>query len=105
MHELTPAELKAMMDKKQDYQLIDVREPYEYENANIGAELIPMGEVLNNLDKISRTKTVIIHCKSGGRSRTIIDILEKQHGFTNLYNLKGGITAWRNEIDPTLPNP
>lgn len=105
MHEMTPSELKALMDAKEDYQLIDVREPYEYENANMGGELIPMGEVLNNVDKISRVKKVIVHCKAGGRSRTIIDTLEKQHGFTNLYNLKGGIIAWRNEIDPSLPNP
>lgn len=102
MKEVTPAELKAMMDNKEDFQLIDVREPYEYENANLGGELIPMGEVLNNTEKISRDKKVVVHCKSGGRSGTIIDTLEKQFGYTNLYNLKGGILAWRKEIDPSL---
>jgi rhodanese-related sulfurtransferase len=103
MKEITVQELKAKMDAKEDFQFIDVREPHEVEIAEIGAELIPMGEILSQIDKISRDKTVVIHCRSGARSGTIVQALETQHGFKNLYNLKGGILAWSREIDPNVP--
>jgi rhodanese-related sulfurtransferase len=102
MKEISVQELKQMMDNKEDFQLIDVREEYEYEWANLGGELIPLGTIVNNLDKIKKDKKVIIHCKSGARSSAVIDTLEKQFGFTNLYNLKGGIMAYINEIDPSI---
>lgn len=102
MHEITVQELKKMMDNKEDFQLIDVREEYEYEWANLGGELIPLGTIVDNLHKIKKDKKVIIHCKSGARSSAVIDTLEKQFGFTNLFNLKGGIMAYINEIDPTI---
>ena len=102
MKEKTVSELKKMRDENADFQLIDVREIHEYEIAQIGGELIPMGEVMDNLDKISKNKPVIIHCRSGARSAAIINALESQHGFTNLHNLKGGILAWANEIDTSL---
>jgi rhodanese-related sulfurtransferase len=102
MKEISVQELKQMMDNKEDFQLIDVREEYEYEWANLGGELIPLGTIINNLDKIKKDKKVIIHCKSGARSSAVIDTLEKQFGFTNLYNLKGGIMAYINEIDPSI---
>ncbi|MBN8703895.1 MAG: rhodanese-like domain-containing protein [Bacteroidetes bacterium] len=102
MKEITVSELKQLLDSKEDFQLIDVREQHEAEIATIGGELIPMGEVMLNLDKISKAKKVVVHCRSGGRSGAIVQALEKQ-GFTNLYNLKGGITAWSNEIDPSVP--
>jgi sulfur-carrier protein adenylyltransferase/sulfurtransferase len=102
MKEVTVQELKQMMDNKEDFQLIDVREEIEFDTCNIGGELIPMGTVMDNLDKISKDKKVVVHCKAGGRSGTIVQVLEAQ-GFTNLYNLKGGILAWSNEIDPTVP--
>lgn len=98
MKEVTVQELKKMIDDKVDFQLIDVREEYEYEAMNIGAELIPMDEVVDNIDKISRDKQVVIHCKSGARSATICNLLAAQFGFTNLYNLKGGILAYKSEI-------
>jgi len=103
MKEITVQELKSKMDNKEDFQFIDVREPHEAEIATIGAELIPMGEILGQVSRISRTKPVIIHCRSGARSGTIVQALEAQHGFTNLYNLKGGILAWAREIDPAVP--
>lgn len=103
MKEITVQELKLKKDNGDDFQLIDVREPHEAEIAAIGGELIPMGEVLSNVDKISRDKMVVIHCRSGARSGTIVNALESQHGFTNLYNLKGGILAWAREIDPSIP--
>lgn len=88
--------------KKKDFQLIDVREQFEYETANIGGELIPLGNILLESDKISKDKTVVIHCRSGARSAAAIMQLEQQNGFTNLYNLKGGILAWASNIDPSL---
>ncbi len=103
MKEITVQELKTKMDNGEVFQLIDVREPHEVEIATLGAELIPMGEILGQVDKVSRDKMVVIHCRSGARSGTICNALESQHGFTNLYNLKGGILAWSREIDPTIP--
>lgn len=102
MKEITVQELKQLLDNQADFQLIDVREPHENDMANLGGELIPMAEVPYNIDRISKTRKVVVHCRSGGRSGNIIQWLEKNHGFTNLYNLKGGILAWAKEIDPTL---
>ena len=103
MKEKTVSELKAMMDSGADFQLIDVREPHEYEICNIKGELIPMNEVPDNLDKISKDKIVIMQCRSGSRSGRIVEFLEQAHGYTNVYNLKGGILAWADEIDPEMP--
>lgn len=103
MKEITVQELKKKIDTKEDFQLIDVRELYEYELVNIGGELIPVGSVLNEVEKISRDKDVIVHCRSGSRSRAVIHELEKSFGFTNLFNLKGGILAYATEVDKSLP--
>ncbi|MCX6311613.1 MAG: rhodanese-like domain-containing protein [Bacteroidetes bacterium] len=102
MKEVTVQELKHMLDSHEVFQLIDVREPHEAEIAAINGELIPMGDIVSKPEKISKDKPVIIHCRSGARSATVILALEKQYGFTNLFNLKGGILAWTREIDPTL---
>ena len=104
MKEISVSKLKEMIDKKEDFQLIDVREEHEFDICNINGELIPMGEVMENVDKISKNKTVVVHCRSGKRSATVINALEQQHGFTNLYNLQGGILAWAQEIDPSMPS-
>lgn len=98
MKEITPKELKQLIDEKKDFQLIDVREEYEFDEVNMNGQLIPMGEVMDNVDKISRDKQVVVHCRSGKRSATVISALESQHGFTNLYNLKGGILAYIDEV-------
>ena len=103
MKEISVLELKQKVDNKEDFQLIDVREPHEFDLVNIGAELIPMGTVLDKADSISKDKPVIIHCRSGARSGAIILELEKRFGFNNLYNLKGGILAWAKEVDTSLP--
>jgi sulfur-carrier protein adenylyltransferase/sulfurtransferase len=87
-------ELKAWMDSGEDFQLIDVREIFEFEEANIGADLIPLGEIPTRHHEISKDKKVVIHCKMGGRSSNAIQYLEQNHGFQNLYNLEGGILAW-----------
>jgi rhodanese-related sulfurtransferase len=102
MKEVTAKELKKMMDSEEDFQLIDVREEHEVDIASIGGQLIPMGEIMDNLDKISRDKKVILYCRTGNRSGVITQALEKQHGFTNVYNFKGGIHAWSDEIDPAV---
>jgi adenylyltransferase/sulfurtransferase len=102
MKEVTVKELKDLMDTGANFQLIDVREPHEYDICNLGGELIPQGDIPNNLEKISKDKQVILQCRSGARSGNMVQWLEKNHGFTNLYNLKGGILAWAREIDPSI---
>ena len=102
MKEITVAELKAMKVKNEDFQLIDVREPHEYDLANLEGELIPMHDLIQQPERVSRDKKVVIHCRSGARSATIINALEKQFSFDNLYNLKGGILAYAREIDPSI---
>lgn len=100
--EITVKELKELQDSNEDFQLIDVREDFEYEIANLGAELIPLGKVLDNVDKIAKDKKVVIHCRSGARSANAIAALERGFAFDNLYNLKGGILAYADEIDTSL---
>lgn len=102
MREITVQELKKLKDAGADFQLIDVREPHEYDICDIGGELIPMAEIPGSTDKISRDKQVIIHCRSGKRSGEMVLWLEKNEGYENLYNLKGGILAWAKEIDPEM---
>ncbi|TXI15346.1 MAG: rhodanese-like domain-containing protein [Pedobacter sp.] len=101
MQEITVQTLKQKLDNKEDFQLIDVRETFEYEMSNLGGENIPLAGILIEADKISKDKPVIVHCRSGKRSMIAIMQLE-QLGFTNLYNLRGGILAWAEEIEPNL---
>ena len=100
--EITVKELKSLRDNNEDFQLIDVREPMEKEICNIDGELIPLNTILQNQDKVSRDKKVIIHCRSGARSANAIMLLQANGKFENLYNLKGGILAWAKEIDPSM---
>lgn len=101
--EVTVQELDNLLKNKVDFQLIDVREPYEYEIANLDGELLPSTTIITFAHKISRDKKVIIHCRSGVRSAKAIQDLENQFGFDNLFNLKGGILAWSREIDNSVP--
>jgi len=94
MNSVTVNELKQMIDNQEDFQLIDVREPNEYESDNIDGLLISLGEIPERFNEISKVKKVVIHCRSGMRSANAINFLETQHGYTNLYNLEGGILAW-----------
>lgn len=103
MKEVTVQELKAMQDAGENFQLIDVREPHEFDICNLDGELIPQGEIPNSFERISKDKKVVIHCRSGARSGNMVQWLEKNHGFTNLYNLKGGVLAWAKEIDTSMP--
>lgn len=102
MKEVTVQELKQKIDAGEDFQLIDVREEFEYELSNLNGTLIPLGGILIETDKIATDKPVIVHCRSGARSAAAIMQLETQ-GFDNLYNLKGGIIAWATEIEPGMP--
>lgn len=101
--EITVRELKNWIDNKNNIQIIDVRESYEYEIANINGELISLDKIIESYHKIASDKPVVVHCKSGGRSSKAIQQLQKEYGFSNLYNLKGGILAWAKEVDETLP--
>ncbi len=101
MKEISVKELKEKKDKGEDFQLIDVREDFEYEMSNLEGILIPLGGILIESEKIDRNKPVVVMCRSGKRSAAAIMQLE-QLGFTNLYNLQGGILAWASEIDPTM---
>ncbi|MCB0571863.1 MAG: molybdopterin-synthase adenylyltransferase MoeB [Phaeodactylibacter sp.] len=100
--EASVQELQALMAEQADFQLIDVREPYEYGIANLGGELIPPNEILAAADRIAHDKMVILYCRSGKRSAEAIRQLQKHTGQGNLYNLRGGILAWAREIDPSM---
>jgi len=101
MKEVTVEELKEMIDRQDEFQLIDVREPFEYEVSNLDGLNIPLAGILIESDKIAKDKPVIIHCRSGKRSAQAVMLLEQQ-GFDNLANLEGGILAWKEEIDPDM---
>ena len=79
-----------------------MREPHEYEIANIGARLIPLAELPERLVELDRDETLVVHCKSGGRSARAVKLL-KEAGFQNVYNVRGGIDAWSEEIDSSVP--
>jgi len=102
LKEITSRELYDWQVQGEKFQLIDVREPHEYDIVNIGGELIPLATVSANADRIDRKGKVVVHCKMGGRSAKAIRELEEKFGFTNLYNLKGGILAYIDEVQPEL---
>lgn len=100
--ELTVNELQALRESANPPFVVDVREPYEYAIAHIDGELMPLGSIGEFASRIPRDRKVVVHCRSGVRSARAIRQLEDGHGFDNLYNLKGGILAWANEIDTEL---
>jgi adenylyltransferase/sulfurtransferase len=100
--EITVQELKRKMDSGGGLNVLDVREPHEYEVANIGAKLVPLGELPQRLAELGRDENFAIHCKTGGRSAKAVKLLHDA-GFQHVYNVKGGITAWSEEIDPSVP--
>jgi adenylyltransferase/sulfurtransferase len=101
--ETTVAELKKKIDAKDDFFLLDVREPNEFQIGRIpGSTLIPLGEVPQRVGEIPRDKEIIVHCKMGGRSAKAATFL-RQQGFKRVKNLKGGILDWSDKIDPAVP--
>jgi adenylyltransferase/sulfurtransferase len=104
MQEITVTELDELLKSGADIQLIDVRQPSEYNFARIpGSKLIPLGEILSRIDEIDPNRETIIHCKMGGRSAQAIQALERAGFKGKMRNLRGGITAWSNEVDPKVP--
>src|ERR1700760_3408475 len=99
--QMTVKELKRRLDAGDDFQLIDVREPYEVQIAQIGGKLIPQNDVPNRLAEIPRDREIVVQCRSGARSQRIAELL-KQSGFSQVVNLAGGILAWSDEIDPKV---
>jgi sulfur-carrier protein adenylyltransferase/sulfurtransferase len=99
--QITVKELKRRIDAGEDVQLIDVREPYEYQIAQIGGKLIPQNDVPQRLAEIDREREVVVHCRSGARSQRIAEFL-KQSGYPRVVNVAGGILAWSDEIDPRV---
>jgi adenylyltransferase/sulfurtransferase len=101
--EIDPVAVKARLDSGEDLQLIDVREPQEYQICHIPqARLIPLGELPKRLHELDRSRPIVVHCKTGGRSAKAADLL-RQNGFTGVLNMTGGILAWSDEVDPAVP--
>jgi len=101
--EMSPHQLKRKIDAGEPFELIDVREPFEYEIARIdGAKLIPLGEISERLNELSGERPIVVHCHTGKRSAQAVRLL-RQRGFANVYNLEGGIDAWSDQIDPNVP--
>jgi len=100
--EISVNELKQKLDNSEGINVLDVREPHEYEVANIGVRLIPLGELPQRLAELEQDDILAIHCKTGARSARAVKLLQDA-GFQNVYNVKGGITAWSEEIDPSVP--
>ncbi|MGB0850879.1 MAG: rhodanese-like domain-containing protein [Bacteroidia bacterium] len=99
MADINVIELKAKLDNNEDFLLIDVREEWEYEDFNIGAKNIPLGNIQGTIDDLDdwMEKEVVVHCKSGMRSAAARDFMIRE-GFKNVRNLEGGIMAWQTEF-------
>ncbi len=104
LEEITAAELSELIKNDKEVQIIDVREPFEVEIAEIPhTKLIPLGEVVKRAKEIDQSRTAIIHCKAGGRSAKAIQALQESGYKGKLLNFKGGITAWSDEVDSSVP--
>ena len=102
VQEISVHDLKAWRESGKEHLLVDVREPYEFGIAEMGGELIPLATVVESTSRIPKDIPVVVQCRSGARSAKAIRQLEDAHGYTNLINLKGGILAWQEEIEPSL---
>ena len=98
LKQVRPPELLRKLQSHADIQLIDVREPHEHEQFNIGGRLIPLDDIMHEAESIPRDKEVILYCKMGIRSQIAIQRLQEKFGFTNLANLQGGMEAWKREF-------
>ncbi|MBV19658.1 MAG: NADH oxidase [Cytophagia bacterium] len=103
MKSISPKELNSFIESdNSNFQLIDIRDEYEYDICCIGGEKINMYSITDNIDKLSKNKKIIIYCRTGVRSANIVNLLEKNFSFDNVYNLDGGIMRWRDDIDQSL---
>jgi sulfur-carrier protein adenylyltransferase/sulfurtransferase len=101
-NDMTPEELKKRLDAGEDLFVLDVREPNEYQIANLGGYLIPLGDLPKRVSELDSSREIVAHCKMGGRSAKAVDFL-RQAGFKKVRNLAGGITAWSEKVDPKVP--
>lgn len=102
MRLISALELHQAMQKGQDFEIVDVREPYEYAVANIGSIHIPMGEICDRVAELPSDKNIVIMCRSGKRAEAVANVLITDYSMTNIYILDGGILAWKEQIDSTL---
>jgi len=103
VNEIGPKEVKAMIDERKDFILIDVREPHEFQIGRIPtSNLIPLGELPKRISDLDPNAQYVLHCKMGGRSAKGCDVL-RAAGFKRVLNMTGGITAWSEQVDPTVP--
>jgi sulfur-carrier protein adenylyltransferase/sulfurtransferase len=100
--EIAPRELKARLDRGDDLFVLDVREPHEYQICNLGGHLIPLGELSRRVNELDSSREIVAHCRSGKRSAEAVEFL-RSAGFRKVLNLKGGILAWSDEVDPSVP--
>jgi len=100
--EMTPRELKTRLDRGEDLFILDVREPHEYQICNLRGHLIPLGELPRRVHELDSSREIVAHCRSGKRSAEAVDFLRKA-GFRKIVNLKGGILAWSDEVDASVP--
>ena len=102
MRIISALELYDDMQKGQEFEIVDVREPYEYDACNIGSVHIPMGEICNRIADLPKNKNIVIMCRSGKRAEAVANILMTDYSISNVYILDGGILAWKDQIDSTL---
>jgi adenylyltransferase/sulfurtransferase len=101
--EIAPGEVRKMMDEKKPFALIDVREPHEFQICRIpGSKLIPLGEVPKRMNELNSADEIVVYCRSGQRSARAVEFLMKS-GFREIHNLRGGILAWSDQVDPSVP--
>jgi adenylyltransferase/sulfurtransferase len=100
--EISVEELKQRLDAKEDFVLLDVREPHEYQICNLGGHLIPLNDLPKHMNELDSSREIIAHCQMGGRSAKAVEFL-RQAGFTKVKNLTGGIMAWSDRVDPKVP--
>lgn len=99
--EISVQELEALRNANADVFILDVRNPDEFALCNLNGHLIPFNELPARLNELDPNAHIVVHCHAGGRSRRATEFLLQQ-GFKKVFNLRGGITAWANEIDPTM---
>ena len=100
--EITPRDLKTRLDRGDELFILDVRETHEYQICNLNGHLIPLGELARRVHELDSSREIVAHCRTGKRSGDAVDFLRKA-GFKKIWNLKGGILAWSDEVDPTVP--
>jgi adenylyltransferase/sulfurtransferase len=100
--EITPKELKTRLDRGDDLYILDVREPHEYQICHLNGHLIPLGDLPRRVNELDSSREIVAHCRSGKRSADAVAFL-RQAGFRKIWNLKGGILAWSDEVDPRVP--